>query len=261
MFMSFVLHRKTFDWFKYASVLLITVGVSAFMLLHSQRHVKSTSSDGGSIDSSLLGLALLLVNLLLDGATNSTQDQIFRAWRVTGGQMMVWMNACSTALMVVFMSVVQPFLVSSGSGALTALGFGVSMTPTLAASELVQGVAFLRAYPQALFDVLLFGVVGSVGQIFIFHTLERWVVTYRGLLSYHVHSIMHMILLTLHQIRLDPLGHDQRYAENVQHAAQRRLVRPCPLARPMGQCRHRFRWYRSRGAHGTTFQVDGERTR
>lgn len=34
---------------------------------------------------SLIGLGLLVVNLLIDGATNSGQDEIFRKYKVTGG--------------------------------------------------------------------------------------------------------------------------------------------------------------------------------
>lgn len=43
---------------------------------------KKEPSTGGE---SLLGLGLLVVNLLIDGATNSGQDEIFKKWRgVTG---------------------------------------------------------------------------------------------------------------------------------------------------------------------------------
>jgi UDP-galactose transporter B1 len=93
--MSFVLHRRTFHLYKYLSVAMITVGVSAFMLLHSD----NGKSDGMS--SSLWGLLLLLINLAIDGATNSTQDHIFIKHSISGAQMMFYMNLFSALIMLV----------------------------------------------------------------------------------------------------------------------------------------------------------------
>ena len=83
-----LLYRRKFPPHKYLVVSLVTLGISLFMLLGSEgppsKHSasKKEPSTGGE---SLLGLGLLVVNLLIDGATNSGQDEIFKKWRgVTG---------------------------------------------------------------------------------------------------------------------------------------------------------------------------------
>jgi hypothetical protein len=47
----------------------------------STKHAGADKKEGGE---SLLGLGLLVINLLIDGATNSGQDEIFRRFKVTG---------------------------------------------------------------------------------------------------------------------------------------------------------------------------------
>ena len=79
MLMNFILYRRTFPLYKYVTVALISLGVSGFMLLHSQE----TNEKG----SSLFGLLLLGINLIFDGATNSTQDVIFHRFKVSGAHM------------------------------------------------------------------------------------------------------------------------------------------------------------------------------
>lgn len=165
MLMSFLLHRKTFETYKYISVLLITVGVSLFMLLHPQKATRDSppsrysSSEADlpaqSWSSSVYGLLLLLINLLVDGATNSTQDHIFMRWKVNGAQMMFFMNAFSCVLMLAFLVFVTPWLTSDGG-------------------ELKKALVFLATYPESVKDVMLFGICGALGQVFIFYTLERF---------------------------------------------------------------------------------------
>src|SRR5262249_33045164 len=96
MLVSIVLYGKRYPLYKYLSVAAVTAGVSGFMLLQPAK-------ASGAATSSLFGLGLLLVNLLLDGATNSTQDQIFHQFRVTGQQMMCFMNLFGGMLMLLWL--------------------------------------------------------------------------------------------------------------------------------------------------------------
>jgi UDP-galactose transporter B1 len=51
------------------------------------------------------------------------------------------------------------------------------MTPFLneeGTSELLSAIDFVTTYPGSMFDVVLFGVCGAIGQVFIFYTLERF---------------------------------------------------------------------------------------
>lgn len=80
MLMNFVLYRKTFPFYKYVVVFLITLGVSCFTLLHPQE-------VSAGKENSLYGLGLLFINLLMDGAMNSTQDKVFGRYKVSGAHM------------------------------------------------------------------------------------------------------------------------------------------------------------------------------
>lgn len=55
----------------------------------SSKHSSSAGAVGGSTPKGqgkegLIGMGLLIINLLIDGATNSGQDEIFRRFKVTG---------------------------------------------------------------------------------------------------------------------------------------------------------------------------------
>ncbi|KAI8919933.1 UAA transporter [Powellomyces hirtus] len=149
LLMNFLIYRRTFPASKYAVVALITAGVSAFMLLHKQEddegHAKQQNAS-----SSLYGLGLLLVNLLMDGAINSTQDRIFHKFKVSGSSMMVFLNLISSSLMTIYL-LAWPY-----------------------SNELSTALTFCNAHPRIVTDILLFGLCGAVGQCFIYHTLERF---------------------------------------------------------------------------------------
>ncbi|KAJ3018186.1 UDP-galactose transporter [Thoreauomyces humboldtii] len=147
LLMNFIIYRRTFPASQYLVVVLITAGVSAFMLLHKQE-----GDHGGKANNtrSAYGLGLLLVNLLMDGAVNSTQDRIFHKFKVTGSSMMVYLNLIQSGLMITYLAL-WPY-----------------------STELGAAVAFCTAHPQVIADVLLFGLCGAVGQCFIYYTLERF---------------------------------------------------------------------------------------
>ncbi|KAJ1917429.1 UDP-galactose transporter [Tieghemiomyces parasiticus] len=145
--MNALLYRRRFPFYKYVTVFLVTLGVSGFMLLQS---AGGKAGAKGAATSSAWGLLLVLVNLLMDGATNSTQDQIFHEFRgVTGQHMMFFMNVLGAASMALWL--LNPW------------------NP-----ELASAVAFTLQYPAVWRDLLLFSLCGALGQCFIFYTLSRF---------------------------------------------------------------------------------------
>ncbi|KAI8608795.1 UAA transporter [Chytriomyces sp. MP71] len=151
MLMNIVLYGKSFPLQKYLVVALITAGMSMFMLMNPKGHKKDKTADIPLL-SKLWGITLLSINLLLDGVTNSTQDEIFRTFRsVKGTHMMFFMNLFSTAIMTLFLVGSDPFT-----------------------GELSGALAFAGMHPQVLYDILLFGLCGALGQCFIFHTIEQF---------------------------------------------------------------------------------------
>ncbi|KAJ2783851.1 UDP-galactose transporter [Coemansia javaensis] len=145
--MNKVLYRRQYPRHKYLVVAMVSAGVSAFMLLGKGGRGAGRPEPAGH---SLYGLLLVLVNLAVDGAVNSTQDQVFAEDREVSGQhMMCIMNLCSAALM--------------GAWLLNPLN-----------PELALAARFLRAHPQAMVDVGLFALCGALGQCFVFYTLAAF---------------------------------------------------------------------------------------
>ncbi|KAL1989321.1 hypothetical protein VTN96DRAFT_83 [Rasamsonia emersonii] len=172
MFLHITLFRKRYPLYKYAVVLLVTLGVATFTLYHQGTTKKRAASTHSG--RSLYGLFLLFINLLLDGLTNTTQDHVFsspdRYTRYTGPQMMVAQNFLSTILTITYL-LTTPYLLSSNSTILSLLPVPI---PPSAGTELSSAIAFLSRHPQALKDVLGFAACGAVGQVFIFYTLSKF---------------------------------------------------------------------------------------
>ncbi|ORZ32412.1 UAA transporter [Catenaria anguillulae PL171] len=149
MAMAVLVHRATFPRHQVAAVALVTLGVSAFMLLHDQEGKGGKAK--GAASNSLWGLFLLGINLAIDGLTNSTQDAMFKTYRISGQQMMVMMNLASALLMSAYLAL-----------------------PWLSNNELAVAWAFVNQYPAVLKDMVMFAGAGALGQVFIFHTLGRF---------------------------------------------------------------------------------------
>ncbi|KAI7879193.1 UAA transporter [Lichtheimia hyalospora FSU 10163] len=147
MLMNFVFYRRKFPLYKNLCVLLITAGVSMFMLYHPVDGNKKAAAA-----NSLWGLFLLTMNLAIDGLTNATQDEIFHKYsqKVTGQHMMFFMNAIGSIFMTIFL-VFNPYN-----------------------DELWRAIQFCQTHPAVVGDVLLFGLCGAIGQLFIFYTLQEY---------------------------------------------------------------------------------------
>ncbi|PGH33158.1 solute carrier family 35 (UDP-galactose transporter), member B1 [[Emmonsia] crescens] len=168
MFLHLAIFRKRYPLYKYGVILLVTIGVATFTLHHPTSSKKKNSNENGS---SLYGLLLLSVNLLLDGLTNTTQDHIFSSpklyTRFTGPQMMVAQNVLSTLLTITYL-LVTPHLSTS---ILPLMPLPIDLSQT---SELSSALEFLSRHPTATKDVIAFAACGAVGQLFIFHTLAHF---------------------------------------------------------------------------------------
>ncbi|KAL8998485.1 MAG: hypothetical protein Q9169_002428 [Polycauliona sp. 2 TL-2023] len=165
MFLHLTIFRKRYPLYKYLVVSLVTAGVALFTVYNPSSRKKSSSSTK---ENSLWGLALLGINLLFDGLTNSTQDHIFATFRpYSGPQMMVAQNLLSTLLTTLYL-VLSPILAAK-TPILSLLN-----VPSSSADELSSALTFIRAHPAVGKDIFLFSVCGAVGQIFIYYTLAHF---------------------------------------------------------------------------------------
>lgn len=165
MLMSVILHRRSFATHKYIVVALVTCGIWAFMAF------KDDGASGGGKKkgreaSSLYGILLLSINLLLDGVTNASQDAMFQQFRgvIDGPSMMLWMNVFSSGYMLVALllpsSMVPHGIVEADPQRAAAFSNGLS-----------AALAFVATHRGIARDILLFSVCGALGQLFIFRTL------------------------------------------------------------------------------------------
>ncbi|KAK6356941.1 UDP-galactose transporter [Orbilia javanica] len=150
MFLHLTLYQRRYPLYKYIVVLLVTSGVAVFTLYNNP--AGAAKKHKGSETSSLYGLLLLSINLLLDGVTNSTQDHMFATsgGLVTGPQMQCGLNLVSSLLTATWLAV-NPW-----------------------SSELTDAIGFMRENPNVVGDVMGFALCGAVGQVFIFYTLSRF---------------------------------------------------------------------------------------
>ena len=164
MFLHITLFQKRYPVYKYLVVFAVTAGVALFTVSHP---VSPSKSAKGAQRSSVYGLALLGINLLFDGLTNTVQDHIFaspqRYGKFTGPQMMVAQNIISTCITISYLLIMPQI--------------PVSLLPEIATgstNELNSAIHFLQRHPSVLYDVLGFAACGAIGQVFIFATLERF---------------------------------------------------------------------------------------
>lgn len=181
MLIHLTLYRRKFPLYKYAVVFAITCGV--FMFTYYKQAASGASSAkkaavAATTSSSWTGLGLLGINLLLDGVTNSTQDHIFQKHKkMTGPHMMFGLNGLATLLTASYL--ILSFLVLTSLDLdifLLKLGLPTSQSFSFLFSPQLQNTLFFvyRNGPRVLLDVTLFGLCGALGQVFIFHTLEKY---------------------------------------------------------------------------------------
>lgn len=164
MIMNVVLYRRRFAPHKYLVVFMVTTGITVFMSMGNDQgkgNHKSAALEEISPYANIIGITYLLINLALDGAVNSTQDEIFARHKVTGQQMMFWINVFCT-LITTFLSLLPlphiPVIHPSAGGR----------------SELMEALAFIRAHPSIVTPLAQFALTGALGQLFIFETLQHF---------------------------------------------------------------------------------------
>ncbi|XP_057871838.1 UDP-galactose/UDP-glucose transporter 3 isoform X2 [Cryptomeria japonica] len=129
---------------EYFCTFLVASGVSLFALSKTSSKVVNKLAH----PNSPLGYGLCLVNLFLDGYTNSTQDDIKKRYPKTSGwDIMLGMNFWGSIYSFVYM-----FVLPGGGG--------------------LEAIQFCQQHPEAAWDILWFCVCGAVGQNFIFTTIS-----------------------------------------------------------------------------------------
>jgi UDP-galactose transporter B1 len=112
-------------------------------------------------------------SLLIDGLTNSTQDQIFTKYpKFTGQQMMFTMSSFTILLLLPTMILPLP----THPLALLHLPFADRALPSVAFSQptFLSILSFITTHPTSLPPLLAYALLGGLGQLFIFETIQHF---------------------------------------------------------------------------------------
>lgn len=161
MLMNFIMYRRRFAPHKYIVVAMVTAGIGVFMGFGNEKPSKASSNGEQGSHSQLIGILYLFINLILDGAVNSTQDEMFARYKVTGQQMMFWINIFCT-------------LLTTALGTLPLPHIPVLHPSSGLQSEFANAIGFIRTHPSAIIPLVQFSLTGALGQLFIFETLQHF---------------------------------------------------------------------------------------
>ena len=161
MLIGTVFYKRIYPWYKYVSVLMLVSGISLFTAFKSHAKEAKASGDeaGQNMTLLLFGIFLVLINLSLDGYTNNEQDDIFSKYAATSTDMMKNVNMWQTIYLFTFL--VATHLISGLSG-------------LSASSELFSAYSMIVESTEVQFDVLMFCLFASVGQILLFALVKEF---------------------------------------------------------------------------------------
>jgi UDP-galactose transporter B1 len=138
-----IISRKLFPTAKYVSVVLITAGISMFML----QKVKKGSGDESDDASQFYGRTLIFVSLLCDGLTGSLQDALVGNSKPSAYHLMMWNNLWAVCYLLI--------------GALFTGG-------------IINGLHFAARHPSVIPMMAAFALTSAAGQMFIYYTVRHY---------------------------------------------------------------------------------------
>ncbi|KAL3874713.1 hypothetical protein ACJMK2_037688 [Sinanodonta woodiana] len=140
MLMGKLVSKKSYGYDEYITALMISVGVSLFLLTSGEENHRSTITT-------ISGLILLIGYMAFDSFTSNWQDEIFNQYRMSSIQMMAGVNMFSCLLTSVS-------LIEQG-------GF-------------VDSLAFMARNPAFIIHSVMISLSSACGQLFIFYTIEKF---------------------------------------------------------------------------------------
>ncbi|KAG7204185.1 hypothetical protein KM043_002022 [Ampulex compressa] len=139
MIMGKIVSQTTYEYYEYVTAILISIGMTLFMLDSSDY-----KNDGAT---TLSGVILLGGYLLLDSFTSTWQNALFVEYGATSVQMMCAVNmfSCLLTAMSLFQQSSFPLILS-----------------------------FMTKFPRFIVDCLLISICSASGQLYIFYTISKF---------------------------------------------------------------------------------------
>ncbi|XP_059501699.1 adenosine 3'-phospho 5'-phosphosulfate transporter 1 [Stegostoma tigrinum] len=139
MLMGKIVSRKSYEYWEYLTAILISAGVSMFLLSNSQNKHPSTVTT-------FSGILILAGYILFDSFTSNWQDALFR-YKMSSIQMMFGVNLFSCLFTV---------------GSLLEQG------------AFFQNLTFMIQHPEFAAHAGLLSICSACGQLFIFYTISQF---------------------------------------------------------------------------------------
>lgn len=139
MLMGKIVSHKSYEYWEYFTAVLISVGVSMFLL-------SSTASKHPSTVTTFSGIIILVGYIVFDSFTSNWQDNLFK-YKMSSVQMMFGVNLFSCLFTV---------------GSLLEQG------------ALFESLAFMTRHSEFAFHAVLLSVCSACGQLFIFYTINQF---------------------------------------------------------------------------------------
>uniref|UniRef100_A0A8C7WR24 Adenosine 3'-phospho 5'-phosphosulfate transporter 1 n=1 Tax=Oryzias sinensis TaxID=183150 RepID=A0A8C7WR24_9TELE len=139
MLMGKIVSQKNYEYWEYLTALLISVGVSMFLLSSSEDKHPSTVTT-------FSGVVILVGYIVFDSFTSNWQDNLFK-YKMSSVQMMFGVNMFSCLFTV---------------GSLLEQG------------AFFDSLAFMMRHSEFAFHAVLLSVCSACGQLFIFYTINQF---------------------------------------------------------------------------------------
>ncbi|XP_063297634.1 adenosine 3'-phospho 5'-phosphosulfate transporter 1 [Pelobates fuscus] len=139
MLMGKVVFHKSYEYWEYLTAVLISVGVSMFLLSNG-------GSERATSVTTFSGVVILTGYIAFDSFTSNWQDSLF-AYKMSSVQMMFGVNLFS-CLFTVFSLLEQ--------------------------GALLEAIHFMVRHPDFAFHASLLSICSAFGQLFIFYTISKF---------------------------------------------------------------------------------------
>ena len=139
MIMGKIVSKKTYEYYEYVTALMISIGMTLFLLSTSDDHGKSATS------TTISGLIILVGYMTFDSFTSNWQGELFNVYKMSSVQMMCGVNLFSCLFTLV--SLLQQGVFS-------------------------KCIEFMFLYPAFFWDCLVLSICSASGQLFIYYTIS-----------------------------------------------------------------------------------------
>ncbi|XP_053634847.2 adenosine 3'-phospho 5'-phosphosulfate transporter 1 [Cherax quadricarinatus] len=139
MIMGKIISGKKYEYFEYVTAILISAGMTMFLLGSTESKASSSSS------TTLSGIIILIGYMSFDAFTSNWQGELFNQHKMSSVQMMCGVNLFSCLF-------TTASLMQQGS-------FSLSFK-------------FMLTYPAFFWDSLILSICSATGQMFIYHTIS-----------------------------------------------------------------------------------------